>query len=100
MLTHIGLVHMAMQYEKLMEARGDDRMLVAVPLSHVTGLTAAILVMIRAGGALVLMEEFKAGPFLDLASRERMTLTTMVPAMYKQIGREQVCNTATKAQTV
>lgn len=83
MLTHMGLVHMAMQYERLMDARSDDRMLVAVPLSHVTGLTAAILVMIRAGGALVLMEEFKAGPFLDLASRERMTLTTMVPAMYK-----------------
>jgi long-chain acyl-CoA synthetase len=83
MLTHLGLVHMAMQYEKTMEARSDDRMVVAVPLSHVTGLTAAILVMVRVAGALVLMEEFKAGPFLELAGAERMTLTTMVPAMYK-----------------
>jgi acyl-CoA synthetase (AMP-forming)/AMP-acid ligase II len=83
MLTHLGLVQMALQYERCMKAAAGDRMIVAVPLSHVTGLTASILVMVRAGGTLVLMEEFKADAFLDLADREAMSLTTMVPAMYK-----------------
>lgn len=83
MLTQLGLVQMAMQYERTMEAAAEDRMVVAVPLSHVTGLTAGILVTIRAAATLVLMEEFKAPAFLRLAEAERMSLTTMVPAMYK-----------------
>jgi len=83
MLTHFGLVQMAIQYEREMGVRATDRMIVSVPLSHVTGLTASILVMVRCGGAIIVMEEFKAAAFLELAHLEGMTLTTMVPAMYK-----------------
>jgi acyl-CoA synthetase (AMP-forming)/AMP-acid ligase II len=35
------------------------------------------------GGTLVLMPEFKARDYLELASRERITYTILVPAMYK-----------------
>ena len=82
MLTHLGLVHAAMIYQACMGLTSADRSLVAVPLSHVTGLTAAIAAMLRVAGTLILMQPFKADAFLHLASAERMTHTVMVPAMY------------------
>ena len=63
-------------------ADGDDRALVAVPISHVTGVIALIAAMVRAAAALIVMREFKAAEFLELAARERMTHSLMVPAMY------------------
>ena len=82
MLTHFGLVHAGMIYVACMGLSAADRSLVAVPLSHVTGLTAAIAAMLRVGGALILMPPFKADQFLAIAAAERMTHTLMVPAMY------------------
>jgi O-succinylbenzoic acid--CoA ligase len=38
--------------------------------------------MVRAAAALIVMQAFKAGEFLALAARERMTHSLMVPAMY------------------
>ena len=55
---------------------------VAVPLSHVTGLVALIAAMVRCAGTLIVMPAFKAARVPALAARERMTHTLMVPAMY------------------
>ncbi len=82
MLTHFGIVHAGMIYAACMGLSAADRSLVAVPLSHVTGLTAAIAAMLRVGGTLILMPPFKADVFLRVAAAERMTHTVMVPAMY------------------
>jgi len=54
----------------------------AVPATHVTGLVAILLVMVRAGGATIFQTVFKAADFLALAAKERATYTLMVPAMY------------------
>jgi O-succinylbenzoic acid--CoA ligase len=59
-----------------------DRAIVAVPMSHVTGVIALIAAMTRAAATLIVMPAFKAGPFLALAAAERMTHALMVPAMY------------------
>ena len=64
---------------KLTEA---DRSIAAVPLGHVTGVVANIMTMVRCGGALIVMTEFKAAEYLKMAARERVTYTVMVPAMY------------------
>lgn len=82
MLTHLGIVHAAMIYEACMGLTKRDRSVVSVPLSHVTGLTAGIAVMLRAQGTLIIMPAFKAAEFIRLAAAERMTHTVMVPAMY------------------
>ena len=82
MLTHLGIVHSAMVYVHCMRLTSSDRCVNAVPLSHVTGLIAGIAAMARCAGPLVIMPEFRAAMFLPLASRERMTYTLMVPAMY------------------
>ena len=82
MLTHLGICHSAMHFEYCMGLTANDRAVVAVPISHVTGVIALIAAMTRVAAALIVMPEFKATAFLELAERERMTHSLMVPAMY------------------
>jgi long-chain acyl-CoA synthetase len=82
MLTHLSICHSAMHYECCMGLTPVDRAVVAVPMSHVTGVIALIAAMVRAAAALIVMPAFKAAEFLELAARERMTHSLMVPAMY------------------
>ncbi|MET0483880.1 MAG: class I adenylate-forming enzyme family protein [Aestuariivirgaceae bacterium] len=82
MLAHCNIIHSAMMYEACMALTPADRSVAAVPLGHVTGVVVNIASMARCAGALIIMPEFKAGEFLKLAERERMTCTLMVPAMY------------------
>lgn len=82
MLTHFNVVHSALHFCHCMNLAPGERSVLAVPASHVTGLVAIIVTMWQAGGATVLMPEFKADAFLALAARERATHTILVPAMY------------------
>jgi len=88
MLTHLNLIHSVLHFEHCMELGPGERVLLAVPASHVTGLVAITLTMLRVGGCVLMLREFKAGPFLELASRERMTYTLVVPAIYNLCLRE------------
>ena len=60
----------------------EDRALLAVPMSHVTGLIALVDAMIHCAGTLVVMPAFKAPEFIDLAARCRITYSLIVPAMF------------------
>ncbi len=82
-LTHLGIVHSTMHYASCMGLGALDRSLVAVPLSHVTGLIAQLCTMALVHGTVILMGGFKAATFLPKASSERMTHTVMVPTMYQ-----------------
>ena len=82
MLTHINLVHSMLNYAHSMRIGPEDRTLIAVPASHVTGLVANVMLAWAAQCTLIVMAEFKARPFLELAARERMTHTLLVPAIY------------------
>ncbi|WP_341899028.1 class I adenylate-forming enzyme family protein [Ferrovibrio terrae] len=82
MLAHINIVHSALHFQYCMGLGPDDRSLLAVPASHVTGLIAIIVTAWQGGGAVIMVPEFKARDFLPLAARERLTHTIMVPAMY------------------
>ncbi len=82
MLAHCNVIHSAMIYEACMELTSADRSIAAVPLAHVTGVVANIMSMVRCAGTLIIVAEFKAAEYLKIASRERITQTVMVPAMY------------------
>ncbi|KYK50202.1 O-succinylbenzoic acid--CoA ligase [Bradyrhizobium liaoningense] len=82
MLAHCNIVHSSMVFVSCLQLTEADRSIAAVPLGHVTGVVANITTMIRCGGALIIMPEFKAANYLKLAARERVTYTVMVPAMY------------------
>jgi O-succinylbenzoic acid--CoA ligase len=87
-LTHFNLVHSALHYRHALGLEPSDRSLLAVPASHVTGLVAIVLAMFACGGAVLILREFKAGAFLELATRERMTHTLAVPAIYNLLLRD------------
>ncbi len=82
MLTHFNIAHSVLHYVQCMGLGEDDRSIIAVPLSHVTGLVAQLYVMLQVRGCAVLMPQFKAADFARLAARERITHAVLVPAMY------------------
>ena len=82
MLSNLALVTSTIHYDVTWRFSWEDRAVMAVPASHVTGLVAILLTMMRVGGATILMRSFKAQEFLALAAAERMTYTLIVPAMY------------------
>ena len=82
MLTHLNVVHSALHYETCMGLGPLDRSIVAVPMSHVTGLVAQLLAIVRCAATLLVMPVFKVEKFLELGQLERITHTLMVPAMY------------------
>jgi len=88
MLTHLNVIHSVLHYRFCMRLTSADRSLLAVPASHVTGLVAITLAIFAVGGCVVMLREFKARAFLELAARERMTHTLVVPAIYNLCLRE------------
>lgn len=88
MLTHLSIITSTMNYEVCWGLSGADTALMAVPASHVTGLVAILLSMVRVKGATVMLRDFKARRFLELASAKRMTYTILVPAMYNLCLRQ------------
>jgi acyl-CoA synthetase (AMP-forming)/AMP-acid ligase II len=81
-LTGLGIIHSASSFVTVMGLGPQDSTIITVPMNHVTGLVACIHAMVRAAGSMIAMREFKAVRFLELAARERMTFSVMVPAMY------------------
>jgi O-succinylbenzoic acid--CoA ligase len=81
-ITHLNIVHSCLHHAGNLGLAEDDRSLVAVPLSHVTGLVCGVVAPLWTGGALVLLPHFKAREFLAAAAAWRTTYTIMVPAMY------------------
>jgi acyl-CoA synthetase (AMP-forming)/AMP-acid ligase II len=81
-VAHVNLVHSVLHHTGNLGLGPADRSLVAVPVSHVTGLLCGVLAPLCTGGMLVLLPHFKAGEFLAAAAETRMTYTIMVPAMY------------------
>jgi long-chain acyl-CoA synthetase len=82
MLSHLNIVHSVIHFTRCMGLGERDRAMLAVPAAHVTGTVAILLTALYAGGASVMLENFKARDFLSLAAGERITFACMVPAMY------------------
>jgi long-chain acyl-CoA synthetase len=83
LLTHLGIIHSALTFARCFALTKADRGLVAVPLSHVTGLVAVTLSTMIVGGCVVLIRQtYKTEAFLEVTSRERVTFSILVPAIY------------------
>lgn len=87
MLTHMGIVHSSLTFARCVGLTEEDRAMVAVPLSHVTGLVGVALSAMSVGGCAVLLREsFERRSFLTYASQERMTYSILVPTIYSLIA--------------
>ncbi len=87
-LTHLGFFHTAYNYQQTFGYRADDRMLLVIPGTHISGLLAVVVVMLLVGGCTVCRRNFKSGPTLETISKEGVTAAVMVPAMYNLIVRD------------
>ncbi len=82
LLTHFNIVHSVLHFQYCFALGAQDRAVLAVPASHVTGVVAILFTIWNAQGCAVVIPEFKARNFLEVAARERITYTILVPAMY------------------
>lgn len=82
LITHFGILTSVLGAEQALGLEDGEVAVISVPASHITGIVLNLMLMLRVAGTLVLMREFKARRFLELAARESMTFTSMVPAMY------------------
>lgn len=85
MLTHLNLVHSCMHFHLMDSISSNDRIAVVTPVTHVTGLVMGVAGAMSAGATMILVEHFKARRFLEIAAREKVTQTVLVPAMYNLI---------------
>ena len=83
MLTHFNIAHSVIHFAVTLKLSHQDRAVLAVPASHVTGLVALIALMVHVGGTLVIVPEFKAAAFVDLLAQEKISYSVMVPSMYQ-----------------
>jgi long-chain acyl-CoA synthetase len=81
-IAHLNVAHSVLHHARSLGLTPEDRALIAVPLSHVTGLLCGVIAPFSTGGTLILLPSFKAPEFLRVAVARRMTYTIMVPAMY------------------
>lgn len=82
LITHLGILTSVLGAQQALGLEDGEVAVMPVPASHITGIVLQLMLMLRVAGTLVFMREFKARHFLELASREGMTFTSMVPAMY------------------
>ena len=81
-LSHLGFFHTARHYQRRFDYQPDDRMLLVIPASHISGLLAVVVVMLQVGGSIVCLRQFQAAEALDEIAARRVTAAVMVPAMY------------------
>lgn len=81
-LSHLGFEHTARNYERCFGYVPGDRMLLTIPATHISGLLAAVVVVLRIGACVVCLKDFRAPEVLDTIEKERITAAVMVPSMY------------------
>ncbi|REJ09016.1 class I adenylate-forming enzyme family protein [Halobacillus trueperi] len=80
--SHVNVIHSALHYREVFQAKEPVRTLIAVPLFHVTGLIGQLFYMLLIGGTNVLMKKYQTGPFLEQIDKERITFLFNVPTIY------------------
>jgi acyl-CoA synthetase (AMP-forming)/AMP-acid ligase II len=85
MLTHAALCEALLSIEATTPSRlGDARVLVATPMSHMSGLVSALL-QTTYGGTQVIVPAFDAGEVIETIERERVTHIFLVPSMLQAV---------------
>jgi len=86
MLTHTNLVSNAVAFASRIEGKpAKETFLVALPLSHIYGLTTSLNVPISLAATLVLLPRFTSASALQAIERHRVTVFCGVPTMYQSL---------------
>jgi long-chain acyl-CoA synthetase len=85
MLTHGGMLANQAQIQQHAGGalRSSDVALGVIPLHHVYGLNVVLLLTLRAGGSVVLVERFDPASALETIANHGVTVVAGVPAMWR-----------------
>lgn len=89
MLTHMNLLSNTLQTKEVLAADsslGEDRILVALPLFHVYGMTAGMNLAIALACAQILVPRFEVNEVLQIINKFKPTLFPGAPTMYIAIN--------------
>jgi acyl-CoA synthetase (AMP-forming)/AMP-acid ligase II len=81
-LTHANLVWNAASTSAILECTERDTFLLTVGITHIFGLSAAVLAAAVVGARIVVLKTFAAGAALDLCEWEGVTVLHGVPTMF------------------
>ncbi len=82
LLSHKNIVANIDAQNRHLGWRADDRVLLHLPLNHVSGATLLVAGAVLSGAALILLERFHAEHALAAVARESVTLLGQVPTMW------------------
>lgn len=83
-LRHDSFVFYALNDAEPANPEVEERCLLAVPFYHVMGLQS-LLISVYAGRTIILMRQFDTKQWFEIAERERIERTILVPTMLKRI---------------
>ncbi len=83
MLTHGNMLGAVTAAHAAFPVGPDDRLLGALPLCHIYGLTVVMLGTMHKGGSLALIDKFDVVPALKTIEEEKVTVLPAVPTMYQ-----------------
>ncbi|MBA2244860.1 MAG: AMP-binding protein, partial [Gemmatimonadetes bacterium] len=81
-LSHRNLIANALSTVEAMHITENDRVIAALPLIHLFGLTVTLNAPLSVGAMVLPVERFSPGRILDLFAEARATVFCGVPAMY------------------
>jgi long-chain acyl-CoA synthetase len=81
-LTHHNLCSQANIIQDIVERKPEDVALALIPLFHAFGATTNMLLVIRAGAAMVMMDRLTMESLFSAIERERITYISAVPRLY------------------
>ena len=85
MLTHENLNFIAKMMHQLRDITPQDRVLAALPISHVMGLASVFLGALHSGASICFLPKFSPQKCLDLISQLQITVLQGAPVMFAKL---------------
>lgn len=81
-ISHFNMIHTILNYKYCYNLSSEDSTVIAVPVFHITGLAAQLVLFIFLGGKTVLMPMFDPRKFLEILEKERISHVVAAPTVF------------------
>ena len=82
LLCNYNIMHAVAAYQKIFRITPEDRTVIAIPIYHITGITALLGLFLYAGGTVWLHKQFDASRVLKCVHEEQLTFLHASPTVF------------------
>lgn len=82
LLTHFNLIHSIISYKRVFNLNSDDSTIIAVPIFHITGLSALLGLFVYIGGTIYLQPYFDSKKVLETVRDKGITFFHASPTIF------------------